>query len=50
MEYRTINIEWPPRSNAGRQTFSSARKEAGRLWSWLVERHAEIRRRRSSTC
>jgi hypothetical protein len=44
MEYRTLNIEWLPRSNAGWQTFGAARQEAGRLWSWLVERHAEIRR------
>jgi putative transposase len=43
MAYRTLRIDWLPSSGQGWFTFTSVRKEAARLWSWLVERHAEIR-------
>ena len=43
MSYRTIKIDWLPDSGKQWQTFTSARLEAGRLWSWLVERHADVR-------
>jgi putative transposase len=45
MAYRTITINWLPSSRQGWQAFTSARKEAARLWSWLVERHATCRQR-----
>ena len=43
MAYRTIKIEWLPSSSHSWNTFTSARKEAARLWSWLAERHATLR-------
>ena len=43
MSYRTIKIDWLPTSGAQWKTFTAARLEAGRLWSWLVERHADVR-------
>jgi putative transposase len=45
MSYRTIKITWLPSSCQGWLVFTSVRKEAARLWSWLVERHATIRQR-----
>ena len=36
-------IDWLPSSHREWQTFTAVRMEAGRLWSWLVERHADIR-------
>ena len=43
MSYRTIKIDWSPDSGQHWKTFTAARLEAGRLWSWLVERHADAR-------
>ena len=43
MSYRTIKIDWLPQSRQQWKTFTEARMEAGRLWSWLVERHADAR-------
>jgi putative transposase len=43
MSYRTIKFSWLPSTCAGWLVFTSVRKEAARLWSWLVERHATIR-------
>ena len=43
MNYRTIKIDWLPQSGQQWKTFTTARMEAGRLWSWLVERHADAR-------
>ena len=43
MAYRTLRIAWFPDSQAQWGVFSAARREAGRLWSWLVQSHAEIR-------
>jgi putative transposase len=43
MSYRTIKIEWLPQSGKQWKTFTAARLEAGRLWSWLVECHAASR-------
>ena len=43
MSYRTIKIDWLPKSRKQWQTFTDVRLEAGRLWSWLVERHADAR-------
>src|SRR6266568_5792411 len=43
MSYRTIKIDWLPTSGAQWKTFTAVRLEAGRLWSWLVERHADAR-------
>lgn len=43
MSYRTIKIDWLPQSGTQWKTFTAARLEAGRLWSWLVERHATAR-------
>jgi len=43
MSYRTIKIDWLPQSGKHWTTFTTARLEAGRLWSWLVERHADAR-------
>ena len=43
--YRSVTIDWLPRSQAEWATFTAARREAGRLWSDLVERHLRIRRR-----
>jgi len=48
MAYRTIKIEWLPKSEKQWKAYTGARVEAARLWSWLVERHAEIRQRKSS--
>ena len=45
MPYRTVRIEWLPRSQSDWQTFTAARMEAARLWSWLVERHADVRQK-----
>src|SRR5262249_40293329 len=38
-----IKIDWLPSSGTGWDVFTAVRKEAGRLWSWLVERHADAR-------
>src|SRR5713101_1704261 len=43
MSYRTIKIDWSPNASAQWKTFSAVRLEAGRLWCWLVERHANAR-------
>jgi transposase len=43
MAYRTIKISWLPNSQRQRNVFTAVRLEAGRLWSWLVERHADAR-------
>jgi len=43
MAYRTVKIDWLPRSSQDWATFTAVRMEAGRLWSWLVERHADAR-------
>jgi putative transposase len=43
MAYRTIRIDWLPDFQAQWGVFSAARREAGRLWSWLVQHHAEFR-------
>jgi putative transposase len=42
MAYRTIRIDWLPKSQGQWHVFTAARKEAARLWSWLVQQHAEI--------
>jgi hypothetical protein len=44
MAYRTVTFNWLPRSNQGWNTYTSARKEAARLWNDMVRRHARIRR------
>lgn len=36
-------VNWLPQSQAQWTTFTAARMEAGQLWSWLVERHADLR-------
>jgi transposase len=43
MSYRTIKIDWLPTSRTQWKAFTAARLEVGRLWSWLVERHAQAR-------
>src|SRR5215813_4582462 len=43
MRYRTIKIDWLPNSGKHWKTYTTVRLEAGRLWSWLVERHATAR-------
>lgn len=43
MSYRTIKIDWLPQSGKRWTTFTAVRMEAGRLWAWLVERHATAR-------
>lgn len=43
MAYRTVKIDWLPRTGPDWATFTVVRMEAGRLWSWLVERHATAR-------
>jgi len=43
MAYRTVKFAWLPSTCQGWLVFTSVRKEAARLWSWLVERHATIR-------
>jgi putative transposase len=43
MSYRTIKIDWLPKSGKHWKIFTAARLEAGRLWSWLVDRHATAR-------
>lgn len=43
MSYRTITIDWLPDSGTHWKTFTAVRMEAGRLWSWLVERYATAR-------
>ncbi len=47
MSYRTIKIDWLPQSGQQWKTFTAARLEAGRLWSWLVERHVDARQHSS---
>jgi putative transposase len=44
--YRTVKIDFRPRSQAQWATFTAARKEAARLWNDLLERHFRIRRAR----
>jgi putative transposase len=44
MAYRTVEFNWLPQSNRQWQTFTSARKEAARLWNDMVLRHQRIRR------
>jgi putative transposase len=39
-----MTFNWLPRSSKGWNTYTSARKEAARLWNALVLRHARIRR------
>ncbi len=39
-----VEFNWLPRSNRQWQTFTSARKEAARLWNDMVLRHQRIRR------
>ena len=39
-----VEFNWLPHSNDQRQTFTSARHEAARLWNDLVLRHQRIRR------
>ncbi len=43
MGYRTIKFAWVPSTRENWSAFTAVRKEAARLWSWLVERHADIR-------
>lgn len=43
MAYRTVKIDWLPRSSGQWGVFTAVRSEAGRLWSWLVEHHANTR-------
>lgn len=43
MSYRTIKIDWLPRSGKQWKTFTATRLEAGRLWAWLVERYTDTR-------
>lgn len=43
MIYRTIKIDWFPGSGQQWKTYTAVRLEAGRLWSYLVERHAAAR-------
>ena len=43
MVYRTVRFAWLPSTCQGWLIFTAVRKEAARLWSWLVERHATIR-------
>jgi hypothetical protein len=43
MTHRTVEIAWLPQSGPQWHTFTAARLDAGRLWSWLVERHADAR-------
>jgi len=43
MGYRTIKFAWIPSTGQNWATFTAVRKEAARLWSWLVEHHADIR-------
>jgi putative transposase len=45
MAYRTLKFSWLPSNRQGWIVFTGVRKEAARLWSWLVEHHAEIRQR-----
>ena len=45
MAYRTIKFAWLPSTCQGWLIYTSVRKEAARLWSWLVERHATLRQR-----
>ena len=45
MAYRTIQFAWLPSTCQGWLIYTSVRKEAARLWSWLVERHATLRQR-----
>ncbi|RIK24883.1 MAG: hypothetical protein DCC55_41015 [Chloroflexi bacterium] len=44
MGYRTVRMDWMPKTQSEWRTFSLARKEAARLWGDLVERHHRIRR------
>jgi putative transposase len=44
MAYRTIKLDWVPRSRTAWRTFSAARLEAAQLWSDLVVRHHRLRR------
>lgn len=44
MAYRMVEFNWLPRSNCQWQTFTSARKEAARLWNDMVLRHQRVRR------
>ena len=43
MGYRTIKFAWVPSTREDWSAFTAVRKEAARLWSWLVERHADMR-------
>ncbi len=42
--YRSIQIDWAPRSQKEYNIINASRLEAGKLWSDLVERHFRIRR------
>ncbi|MFL5803450.1 MAG: RNA-guided endonuclease InsQ/TnpB family protein [Roseiflexaceae bacterium] len=44
MAYRTIKLDWVPRSRTAWRTFTTARVEAARLWGDLVTRHHRLRR------
>jgi putative transposase len=44
MSYRTVTIDWMPRTHSEWNKFTSVRKESARLWGDLVERHAGARR------
>lgn len=44
MAYRTIKLDWVPRSRTAWRTFTSVRVEAARLWGDLVARHHRLRR------
>jgi transposase len=43
MSYRTVKIDWLPKSKHDWDTFTDVRADAANLWSWLVERHASAR-------
>ena len=45
MVYRTVNINWMPKTEAQWHIYNEARKEAARLWNDLVKRHFRVRRR-----
>lgn len=45
MIYRTVEIQWMPRTRTEWRTLTASRQEAARLWGDLVERHYRLRRR-----
>jgi putative transposase len=44
MAYRTIQLDWTPRSRSAWRIFTAARLEAARLWGDLIARHHRLRR------